>query len=111
MLLFSSNYDLPKLSVMILHRCLTSDSGEVNSKRWPSIVFEPNQLSKLKGVNQMNTMQSFYTSLSSNKPVDAYLKILAEITKLSREQMQALKSDLAWQDWSAEKVTQAEIQE
>lgn len=111
MLLFSYIYNLPKLSVMILSQCPTSDSREVNSKKWQSTVFEPNQPSKLKGVNQMNTMQSFYASLSSNKPVDAYLKILAEITKLSREQMRALKSEMAWQDWSAENVTQTVIQE
>jgi hypothetical protein len=64
----------------------------------------------LKGVNQMNTMQSFYASLSSDKLSDAYQKILVELTKLSREQMHALESDLAWQEWGAEKVTQPQLQ-
>lgn len=49
----------------------------------------------------MNTMQSFYASLSSiDKLQEAYLKILADLTKLSLEQMDALKSDEGWQNWS-----------
>ena len=51
----------------------------------------------------MNTMQSFYTSLSSSdKPLDAYLKILADLTKINPEQAKALMSDLAWQSWDAQ---------
>ena len=58
----------------------------------------------------MNTMQSFYAALSSNKLNDVYLKGLAELTKLSSEQMTALKSDMTWQDWSAEKQTHSQVQ-
>ena len=58
----------------------------------------------------MNTMQSFYASLSSDKLRDTYLKILVDLTKLSREQMSALESDMAWQDWGAEKQTQTQPQ-
>ena len=51
----------------------------------------------------MNTMQSFYASLSSSdKPLDSYLKILADLTKLSRDEMSALESDLSWQSWDAQ---------
>jgi hypothetical protein len=58
----------------------------------------------------MNTMQSFYASLSSDALEDMYLKILAELTKLNRQQMSALESDMSWQDWGAEKITQAQTQ-
>ena len=58
----------------------------------------------------MNTMQSFYASLSSDKLRDTYLKTLVDLTKLSREQMSALESDMAWQDWGAEKQTQTQPQ-
>jgi hypothetical protein len=58
----------------------------------------------------MNTMQSFYASLSSDKLRDTYLQILADLTKLNLEQISALESDMAWQDWSGEKVTQPQIQ-
>jgi hypothetical protein len=48
----------------------------------------------------MNTMQSFYASLSSSdKPLDTYLKILADLTKIKREQAKALVSDMGWQEW------------
>lgn len=58
----------------------------------------------------MNTMQSFYASLSSDKLRDTYLKVLADLTKLSREQMSALESDMSWQSWSDEKVTQPQTE-
>ena len=55
----------------------------------------------------MNTMQSFYASLSSSDTLlDTYLKILANLTKLSRDEMSALESDLSWQEWGAENVMQ-----
>ena len=58
----------------------------------------------------MNPMHSFYASLSSDKLRDTYLKILADLTKLNREQIRPLESDAGWQDWGAEKVTQAQTQ-
>lgn len=58
----------------------------------------------------MNTMQSFYASLSSDELRDTYLKYLAELTKLNHEQISSLESDMTWQDWSAEKVTQPQLQ-
>ena len=48
----------------------------------------------------MNNMQDLYESLSSNnKSKETYLEILAKLTKITREQMNALASDLAWQSW------------
>jgi hypothetical protein len=58
----------------------------------------------------MDTMHNFYASLSSDKLRDTYLKILADLTKLNREQIRPLESDEGWQEWSAEKVTQAQVQ-
>lgn len=58
----------------------------------------------------MNTMQSFYALLSSSdKLLDTYLKILADLTKLSRDEMSALESDLSWQQWGAENVMQRAV--
>jgi len=51
----------------------------------------------------MNTMQSFYASLSSSDTLsDTYLKILADLSKINREQANALMSDMAWQSWDAQ---------
>ena len=51
----------------------------------------------------MNTMQSFYASLSSSDTLsDTYLKILADLSKINREQVNALMSDMAWQSWDAQ---------
>ena len=48
----------------------------------------------------MNTMQSFYISLSSSdKSLDTYLKTLADLTRINHEQAKALLSDLGWQQW------------
>jgi len=47
----------------------------------------------------MNTMQSFYMSLSSNKLQNAYLKILSGLTKINREKIKVLMSELGWQEW------------
>jgi hypothetical protein len=58
----------------------------------------------------MNTMQSFYSSLSSDELRDTYLKILANLTQLNREQIRPLESNAGWQEWSAEKVTQPQLQ-
>ena len=59
----------------------------------------------------MNSMQDFYANISSKERLkDAYVSILVEITKLSREQMSALKSDMTWQDWSTDNQAQPQIQ-
>ena len=50
----------------------------------------------------MNSMQSFYASLSSANLLDTYLKILADLTKLNREQIRVLESDMSWQSWGEE---------
>ena len=48
-------------------------------------------------------MQSFYASLSSSDTLsDTYLKILADLSKINREQANALMSDMAWQSWDAQ---------
>lgn len=51
----------------------------------------------------MNTMKSFYTSISSGYRLHgSYLEALSEITRMSYQQARALKTDLAWQEWSQE---------
>ena len=48
----------------------------------------------------MNTMQSFYASLSSAPKLQgSYLNILFEITRISPSQANALRSNLGWQSW------------
>jgi len=49
----------------------------------------------------MNTMKSFYASISSASRLQgSYLETLSEITKINHKQAHALKSDLGWQNWS-----------
>jgi hypothetical protein len=49
----------------------------------------------------MNTMKSFYASISSASRLQGpYLEALSEITRLSHQQAKALQSDMAWQQWS-----------
>ena len=49
----------------------------------------------------MNTMKSFYASISSIARLhDSYLEALSEITRMNHQQTKALRSDLGWQDWS-----------
>ncbi|HEY5574931.1 MAG TPA: hypothetical protein VIK64_18055 [Anaerolineales bacterium] len=51
----------------------------------------------------MSTMQLFYVRLfKSPLPSDGYLAILAQLARLSLEQLKALKSDLSWDPWQAE---------
>ena len=49
----------------------------------------------------MNTMQGFYTVISSSSEElqNSYLKKLADLTKINREQAHALMSDMGWQEW------------
>jgi hypothetical protein len=48
----------------------------------------------------MLTMQAFHNRLFSTAAVrDLYLECLVRLTRASREQLTALKSDLAWSDW------------
>ena len=47
----------------------------------------------------MNTMKGFYASISVSEPHGSYLEALSEITRMSRQQVKTLQSDLAWQDW------------
>ena len=48
----------------------------------------------------MNTMQSFYASLSSTAGHQGiYMKALAILTRINRKQMDALVSGLGWQNW------------
>ena len=49
----------------------------------------------------MNTMESFYASISSAARLHgSYLEALSEITRMSYKQAKALRSDQGWQDWS-----------
>ena len=49
----------------------------------------------------MNTMKGFYASISSASRLHgSYLEALAEITRMSPQQVRVLQSDLAWQEWS-----------
>jgi len=51
----------------------------------------------------MNTMQSFYTSITSaSKLQGAYSEALADLTRINRMQMDVLASDLGWQEWGAQ---------
>jgi hypothetical protein len=48
----------------------------------------------------MNTMKGFYASISSASRLHgSYLEALSEITRMNRQQVKALQSDLAWQEW------------
>ena len=48
----------------------------------------------------MNTMQSFYASISSvPKLHGSYLDILFKITRISLRQSKSLRSELGWQSW------------
>lgn len=60
----------------------------------------------------MNTMKSFYTSISSSSRLHgSYLEALSEITRLSHQQVKALQSDLAWQNWGPQDpdLTKSEV--
>jgi hypothetical protein len=49
----------------------------------------------------MNTMKSFYASISSASRLHgSYLEALSEITRLNPQQAKILRSDLGWQDWA-----------
>ena len=49
----------------------------------------------------MNTMKGFYISISSaSQPHGSYLEALSKITEINRQQTNALRSDLGWQQWS-----------
>jgi hypothetical protein len=51
----------------------------------------------------MDTMKSFYASISSASRLHgSYLEALSEITRMSHQQARTLQSDLAWQQWSQE---------
>ena len=48
----------------------------------------------------MNTMKDFYTAISSASRLQgSYLEALSEITRVSLNQANILRSDLGWQDW------------
>ena len=50
-------------------------------------------------------METFYQYLSvTHKDGDLYLENLAAIMQATRDQMQALASELAWQSWGEQKV-------
>lgn len=48
----------------------------------------------------MNTMKSFYDSISSvSGPQGPYLEALAKISRINHRQTNTLMSDLGWQEW------------
>ena len=52
----------------------------------------------------MNTMKSFYASISSAQLLHgSYLEALSEITVMNRQQINALRSDLGWQQWTEQR--------
>jgi hypothetical protein len=56
----------------------------------------------------MNTMKAFYASIASASRLQSpYLEALAKITRIHREQTQALMSDLAWQNWAEQNLKNA----
>lgn len=49
----------------------------------------------------MNTMKGFYASISSASRLQgSYLEALSEITRMSFQHANTLKSEMAWQQWS-----------
>lgn len=55
-------------------------------------------------------MKTFHKLLfTTSKNQDPYLEILALITQASQSQIDSMKSDLAWQSWGAESVTQPQV--
>jgi len=51
----------------------------------------------------MNTMKSFYVSLSAGSKLrDPYMEALSQITKIHHRQAMDLASDLGWQQWGAQ---------
>lgn len=49
----------------------------------------------------MTTMKGFYDSISSASRLHgSYLEALSEIARMNRQQSNALRSDLGWQDWA-----------
>jgi len=49
----------------------------------------------------MNTMKGFYISISSASRIHgSYLEALSEISRINQKQMNALQSDLGWQQWT-----------
>ena len=54
----------------------------------------------------MNTMKGFYASITSSSRLHgSYLEALSEITTMSHQQANTLKSDLGWQDWTEQNQT------
>lgn len=54
-------------------------------------------------------MKAFYKSLFTASPNrDQYREVLALITRASRNQVNAMASDLAWQSWDAQTANQSE---
>lgn len=54
----------------------------------------------------MNTMKGFYASISAESGLrGSYLEALAKLTRINRQQTNALKSDLGWQEWTEQKET------
>lgn len=51
-------------------------------------------------MNTVNTMKGFYASITSaSKLQGSYLEALSKITRVKRQQTNALASDLGWQTW------------
>ena len=49
----------------------------------------------------MNTMKGFYASISSTCQLHgSYQEALSKITRINRQETNALRSDLGWQQWS-----------
>lgn len=56
----------------------------------------------------MNTMKGFYASISAESRLHgSYLEALSKITRINRQQTNALKSDLGWQEWTEQQETAA----
>lgn len=56
----------------------------------------------------MNTMKGFYASICAESRLHgSYLEALSKITRINRQQTNALKSDLGWQEWTEQQETAA----
>ena len=54
----------------------------------------------------MNTMKGFYVLISAEAGLrGSYLEALAKLTRIHRQQTNALKSDLGWQEWTEQQET------
>lgn len=54
----------------------------------------------------MNTMKAFYASISSPSQLRGpYLEALSKIARSDPAQVNALKSDLGWQEWGEQNHT------